>query len=72
MGFLDDLKNKAKALAEEHSDKIEQGIDNASDLIDDKTGGQHHDKIETGSAKAKDFVEQLGQADSAGGDPAPT
>ncbi len=66
MGFLDDMKNKAEDLAEEHGDKIEEGIDKAADMIDDKTGGEHSDKIEAGSEKAKDFVEQLGQADDAG------
>jgi len=59
MDFLDNIKDKASELAAEHGDKIEDGIDKAADLIDDKTGGEHRDKIEQGAEKAKDFVQGL-------------
>lgn len=58
MGIGDFLK-KAKGLASEHKDKVEDGIDKAADLIDDKTGGKYADQVETGSEKAKDFLENL-------------
>ncbi len=60
MGFLDKFKKKAKDLAEDHGDKVEEGIDKAADFADDKTGGKYSDKIDTGAEKAKDFVEGLG------------
>lgn len=60
MGFLDKFKKKAKDLAEDHGDKVEEGIDKSADFADDKTGGKYSDKIDTGAEKAKDFVEGLG------------
>lgn len=63
MGFLDNLKDKAEDLAEEHGDKIEGGIDKVADIVDDKTGGKYSDKIESGAEKAKDVVEGLGGDD---------
>jgi len=63
MGFLDDAKNavsdgvdKAKDLADEHSDKIVDGIDKAADFADDKTGGKYDDQIDAGAEKAKDAL----------------
>ena len=41
MGIFD----KAKDLLNEHSDKVDQGIDKAAELIDQKTGGQHTEQI---------------------------
>ena len=42
MGIFD----KAKDLLNEHNDKVDQGIDKAAELIDQKTGGQHTEQIE--------------------------
>ncbi len=66
MGFLDGTKKKAKELAETHGDKIEEGIDKAAGLVDNKTGGAHRDKIATGSEKAKGLVGQVAQAGQVG------
>lgn len=63
MGFLDKAKDQAEKLAEDHGDKIEEGIDKAADLADEKTGGKYSDQIETGAEKAKDVVEDLGKKD---------
>jgi hypothetical protein len=52
MGLFD----KAKKLAEEHADKVEQAIDKVADVVDDKTGGKYADKIEKGAEAAKGFV----------------
>ncbi|MEZ5322103.1 MAG: antitoxin [Microthrixaceae bacterium] len=53
---LDDLANKAKALAEEHADKVDDGIDKAAEFIDEKTGGKFSDKIDQGAEKLKDIL----------------
>nr|NIS41212.1 antitoxin [Desulfuromonadales bacterium] len=53
------FKKKAADLAEEHGDKIDEGIDKAADFVDDKTGGKYTDKIEGGTEKAKDFIDGL-------------
>ncbi|QOR70276.1 antitoxin [Ruania alkalisoli] len=51
VGF-DDLKNKASEVLKDE-EKTDQGLDAASDFINDKTGGQHADKIEQG----RDFLD---------------
>lgn len=61
MGLFDDIKHKAEDLAENHGDKIAQGIDKAADLADKKTKGKHSGHIETGATKAKEAVEKLGE-----------
>ena len=52
MGFLD----KAKELAGQHADKVEQAIDKAADMVDEKTGGKYADQIDKGAESAKGFV----------------
>lgn len=58
MGFMD----KAKDLAGQHADKIDQGIEQGGDLVDDKTGGKYADQVD----KAQDFANE--QADKLGGE----
>lgn len=69
MGFIDKAKDfaaqssaKARDLAREHSDKIDQGIQRAGTFVDDKTGGKYADKID----KAQDFATK--QADKLAGE----
>jgi MT0933-like antitoxin protein len=61
MGFLDEAKGlaeQAKDLAEEHSEQVEQVVQKAGDLIDDKTGDKYQAQID----KGQQFVEdQLGK-----------
>lgn len=53
MGIFD----KAKDLANEHNDKVDQGIEKAAELIDEKTGGQHTQQIQEGAQQAKDAID---------------
>ena len=55
MGFID----KAKAMISKDPKKIVDGIDKATDMIDDKTGGKYSDQLQ----KVDDTV-----ADKLGGD----
>jgi hypothetical protein len=51
MGFLDDAKglaDKAKDLAEEHSDQVKSAVTKAGDLVDEKTGDKYKDQIDQG------------------------
>ena len=41
MSAFDDIKNKAKDIVDGHGDKVDEGIDKAGDLADERTGGQH-------------------------------
>ena len=57
MGLLD----KAKGLIGKNADKVEDAIDKAADVADDKTGGKYSDKIDAGADKAKEVVQDLGE-----------
>jgi hypothetical protein len=58
MGFLDD----AKKFIDEHDDQVDQAIEKAGDLVDDKTGGKYADKVD----KVQDVAEEkTGDGDTA-------
>jgi hypothetical protein len=58
MGIFD----KAKDLLNEHNDKVDQGIDKAAEVINQKTGGQHAEQINQGAEQAKRAMDnQSGQ-----------
>ncbi|MGP3774719.1 antitoxin [Streptomyces sp. SDT5-1] len=61
MGFMDSLKakfgparDKVTDLAQQHGDKIDQGLEKAGRMVDEKTKGKYSDKIQMGTDKAKD------------------
>ncbi len=57
MGFLDD----AKKFIDEHDDQVDQAIEKAGDLVDDKTDGKFADKVD----KAQDIAEEkTGEGDT--------
>ena len=53
------LFNKAKKIVQESGDKIADGVDKATDMIDDKTGGKHTDKLD----KVDDMARKLDKTD---------
>ncbi|MGV9878153.1 antitoxin [Streptomyces sp. NPDC003006] len=70
MGFLGQLKaklapakNKVSGLAQQHGDKIDQGLDKAAKVVDEKTKGKYSDKIQAGTGKAKNAVDRLAGPD---------
>lgn len=60
MSIFDNLGDKAKDLAGEHSDKVDEGIQQAGEFADEKTGGKFSDQIDQGEEAASNFVEGLG------------
>lgn len=58
---LEKLKDKAEDIAEEHGDKISDGLEKAGDLIDAKTGGKRSEQIDTAVDKAQGLVERLAE-----------
>lgn len=59
---VNDMLNKAKELAGEHSDQAQEYLGKAEDLVNEKTGGQYSDQVSQGA----DFVKgQLGLDDQA-------
>ncbi|MFD6433639.1 antitoxin [Streptomyces venezuelae] len=70
MGFLDQLKaklapakGKVSDLAQKHGGKIDQGLDKAAKVVDEKTKGKYSDKIQAGTGKAKDALDRIAGAD---------
>ena len=56
-GFMD----KAKDLAEQHDDKVDQGLEKAGDVADQKTGGKYDEQIDKGVDQAQ---QRTGDGDS--------
>ena len=56
-GFMD----KAKDMADQHDDKVDQGLDKAGDFADQKTGGKYDDQIDKGVDAAQ---QRTGDGDS--------
>lgn len=52
MSFID----KAKDLAGKNADKVNQAIDKAGDVFDEKTGGKHARHVDKVQEKASDFL----------------
>lgn len=40
------LFSKAKKAVKDHGDKVADGVDKATDVVDDKTGGKFSDKLD--------------------------
>jgi hypothetical protein len=51
-GFAD----KAKNLADQHPDKVQQGIDRGGDAVDERTGNKYESQVDQGQEKAGDFL----------------
>ena len=54
-----DAAQKAADLAADHTDKLDAGIDKASELADKATGGRFAGQLDTVQDKAHDAVGQL-------------
>jgi len=52
MGLFD----KAKKLAQGNKDKIADGVDKATDVVDDKTGGEHTEHLDKVDGAAADYA----------------
>ena len=57
MGLMD----KMKGLLGDHKDQVEQGIDKAARIADEKTGGSHSDQIKSAVDKGKEEIDKLGE-----------
>jgi len=57
---IGDIVNKAKDLAADHPDQVDQGIDKAGDAVDARTGGTHVSQVDKAQEAVKD---RLGGAD---------
>jgi hypothetical protein len=53
--------DKAQDMAEQHDDKVDQGLDKAGDAVDQRTGGGHSEQIDKGVDMAQ---ERTGSGDT--------
>jgi hypothetical protein len=53
MGIFD----KAKDVLNQHDDKVDQAVDKAADVADQRTGNQHGEQIDRGADLAKDKLD---------------
>ena len=51
-GFAD----KAKNLADQHPDKVQQGIDRGGDAVDERTGNKYEGQVDQAQEKAGGFL----------------
>ncbi|MGQ1838337.1 antitoxin [Kocuria turfanensis] len=51
-GFAD----KAKDFAEQHPDKVQQGVDRGGDAVDERTGRKYEDQVDQAQEKAGGFL----------------
>lgn len=63
MGFMD----KVKGMLGQHGDKVDQGVERAGDMVDDKTGGKHAAHVDKAQDAARDHIDKLGGDGTAGG-----
>ena len=49
MGIFD----KAKQFADDNPDKVNQGIDKAGDVVDERTGGKHSEQVDKAQDAAR-------------------
>jgi antitoxin protein of toxin-antitoxin system len=57
---IGDFVDKAKDLAGQHPDQVDQGVDKLGDAVDQRTGGKHAEQVD----KAQDAVrDRLGRGD---------
>jgi uncharacterized protein YjbJ (UPF0337 family) len=58
MGFLDKALGKTKEVLSQNADKVEQAIDKAGDIIDQKTQGKYAGTVDKVQDAAKNVVEK--------------
>jgi hypothetical protein len=58
MGFLDKAFDKTKEVLSENAEKVEQAIDKAGDIIDEKTQGKFAGAVDKVQDAAKNIVEK--------------
>jgi hypothetical protein len=58
-----DIRGKAEDAVLERKDQIEQAVQKAGDLADQRTGGKYHDKIEKAGGRALGYVDSLGDGE---------
>jgi antitoxin protein of toxin-antitoxin system len=45
---MSDFMEKAKDMANQHDDKVDQGLERGGDMADERTGGQYTEQVDKG------------------------
>ena len=61
------LMDKVRSMLGQHDEKVDQGIDKAGDVVDDKTGGKYSEHVDKAQDAAHDAVDKLGDEGDTGG-----
>lgn len=57
MGLFDSAKEKLSGLAGENKDKVDEGVEKAGDVVDDKTDGKYSEQVDKAQDFAKDHLD---------------
>lgn len=58
------LGDKARDLADQHPDKVQQGIDRGGDAVDQRTGNKYENQVDQAQEKAGGLLNDDGQQQS--------
>ena len=53
---MGDFLDKAKELAEQHDDKVDEALDRGGDAVDERTGGKYSENIDKGVEWAQEHT----------------
>src|SRR5215472_8956406 len=68
MPDFSEFEDKAKQLASEHPEQVDEGLKRAGDFADQRTGGRFGDQIQQGEQRAEDYLGSGGQGGQGGQD----
>ena len=68
MPDFSEFEDKAKQLASEHPEQVDEGLKRAGEFADQRTGGRFGDEIQQGEQRAEDYLGSGGQGGQGGQD----
>jgi len=67
MPDFSEFEDKAKQLASEHPDQVDEGLKRAGEFADQRTGGHFGDEIQQGEQRAEGYIGTSGSGQSSQG-----
>ena len=68
MPDFSEFEDKAKQVASEHPEQVDEGLKRAGEFADQRTGGRFGDQIQQGEQRAEDYLGSGGQGGQGGQD----
>ena len=66
MPDFSEFEDKAKQVASEHPEQVDEGLKRAGEFADQRTGGRFGDQIQQGEQRAEDYLGSGGQGGQGG------